>query len=66
MVHIACCIGNILTKYFSRYKKNEARKREIYSAACAAGISVAFGAPIGGVLFSLEVIISINYFIFKK
>jgi len=54
MVHIACCIGNILTKYFSRYKKNEARKREIYSAACAAGISVAFGAPIGGVLFSLE------------
>jgi len=54
MVHIACCIGNIFTKYFSRFKKNEAKKREIYSAACAAGISVAFGAPIGGVLFSLE------------
>jgi len=54
MVHIACCIGNALTKYFSRYKKNEAKKREIYSAACAAGISVAFGAPIGGVLYSLE------------
>jgi chloride channel 3/4/5 len=28
--------------------------REMLSAACAAGLSVAFGAPIGGVLFSYE------------
>jgi chloride channel 3/4/5 len=33
---------------------NEARKREVLSAAAASGISVAFGSPIGGVLFSLE------------
>jgi chloride channel 3/4/5 len=28
--------------------------RELLSAACSAGLSVAFGAPIGGVLFSYE------------
>ena len=33
----------------------KARKREVLSAAASAGISVAFGSPIGGVLFSLEV-----------
>lgn len=36
------------------YLPTTARKREVLSAASAAGISVAFGSPIGGVLFSLE------------
>ncbi|KAK5639771.1 hypothetical protein RI129_010582 [Pyrocoelia pectoralis] len=54
MVHIACAIGNILSYLFPKYGRNEAKKREILSAAAAAGVSVAFGAPIGGVLFSLE------------
>lgn len=46
--------GNILAYLFPKYGRNEAKKREILSAAAAAGVSVAFGAPIGGVLFSLE------------
>ncbi|XP_014364738.2 H(+)/Cl(-) exchange transporter 5 isoform X1 [Papilio machaon] len=54
MVHIASCLGNILSYLFPKYGRNEAKKREILSAAAAAGVSVAFGAPIGGVLFSLE------------
>lgn len=41
-------------KPFTHLSTNEARKREVLSAASAAGISVAFGSPIGGVLFSLE------------
>ena len=56
LVHVACCIGNIAPRLFdSKYKRNEAKKREILSAASASGVSVAFGAPIGGVLFALEV-----------
>lgn len=41
-------------KPFQALNGNEARKREVLSAAAAAGISVAFGSPVGGVLFSLE------------
>ncbi|KAH9492668.1 H(+)/Cl(-) exchange transporter 3 [Bulinus truncatus] len=53
-VHIACCCGNIFSYLFPKYNRNEAKKREILSAAAAAGVSVAFGTPVGGVLFSLE------------
>ncbi|XP_065058528.1 H(+)/Cl(-) exchange transporter 4-like [Rhopilema esculentum] len=54
LVHVACCIGNVLVRLFPKYNSNEAKKREVISASAAAGVSVAFGAPIGGVLFSLE------------
>ncbi|KAI9327968.1 clc channel [Obelidium mucronatum] len=53
-VHVSNCIGNILCRFFPKYADNEGKKREILSAATAAGVSVAFAAPIGGVLFSLE------------
>ncbi|KAF5871290.1 putative chloride channel protein 5 protein [Botrytis fragariae] len=54
LVHVACCCANVFMKLFVNINGNEARKREVLSAAAAAGISVAFGSPIGGVLFSLE------------
>ncbi|KAI9791122.1 MAG: hypothetical protein M1816_004353 [Peltula sp. TS41687] len=54
LVHVACCCADLIMKLFDNLDKNEARKREVLSAAAAAGISVAFGSPIGGVLFSLE------------
>jgi chloride channel 3/4/5 len=58
-VHIASCIGNIISRYVAKYENNEGKRRQILSAACAAGVAVAFGAPIGGTLFSLE---EVSYF----
>ncbi|KAF8820266.1 chloride transporter, chloride channel (ClC) family protein [Cardiosporidium cionae] len=53
-VHIACCWANIISRFSMHYSTNEAKKRELFSAAAASGVTVAFGAPLGGVLFSLE------------
>lgn len=39
-MHIACCIGNIVSRLFTKFECNEAKRREILSAACAAGVAV--------------------------
>ena len=53
-VHYAVCTGNVISRFFDKYRRNAAKTREILSACAAAGVGVAFGSPIGGVLFSLE------------
>ncbi|CCM03209.1 uncharacterized protein FIBRA_05333 [Fibroporia radiculosa] len=53
-VHVACCIGNLVASLFKRYSRNQGKMREILTASSAAGVAVAFGSPIGGVLFSIE------------
>lgn len=56
LVHIACCCCNMVLNVLKPFPPNEAKKREMLSAAAAAGISVAFGSPVGGVVFTLEVL----------
>ncbi|KAI9686668.1 MAG: hypothetical protein M1820_010596 [Bogoriella megaspora] len=53
-VHISTCVGYLIAMMFPKYRDNGRKLREMLSAACASGLSVAFGAPIGGVLFSYE------------
>lgn len=53
-VHYAVCTGNVVSRMFTKYRRSAEKTREILSACAAAGVAVAFGSPIGGVLFSLE------------
>ncbi|KAF2645408.1 hypothetical protein P280DRAFT_389017 [Massarina eburnea CBS 473.64] len=62
-VHYAVCTGNVVSRFFDKYRRNASKTREILSASAAAGVAVAFGSPIGGVLFSLEEMS--NYFPLK-
>ncbi|KAH6861001.1 chloride channel [Alternaria rosae] len=53
-VHVSTCVGHLVGRLIPKYASNGRKMRELLSAACSAGLSVAFGAPIGGVLFSYE------------
>lgn len=54
-VHISTCVANLVGGLLPKYRDNGRKMREVLSAGCASGLCVAFGAPIGGVLFSFEV-----------
>ncbi|CBY13398.1 unnamed protein product [Oikopleura dioica] len=64
MIHIGALVGAGLSQfksdsmginlaYFQRFRNPEDR-RNFISAGAAAGVSSAFGAPVGGLLFSME------------
>uniref|UniRef100_A0A8C1WTM3 Chloride channel, voltage-sensitive 2b n=1 Tax=Cyprinus carpio TaxID=7962 RepID=A0A8C1WTM3_CYPCA len=57
-VHIASLCAALLCKFMSFFGgiyENESRNIEMLAAACAVGVGCCFAAPIGGVLFSIEV-----------
>ncbi|XP_066203188.1 chloride channel protein 2 [Saccopteryx leptura] len=57
-VHIASMCAALLSKFLSLFGgiyENESRNTEMLAAACAVGVGCCFAAPIGGVLFSIEV-----------
>lgn len=54
-MHLAAGVANKLAKLkcFSKIEKNPAIKKQMLAAAVAAGVASTFGAPMGGVLFSI-------------
>ena len=56
-VHISAGIVNKLSKFsfFRDIYENKSLKKQMLTAAVASGVTATFGAPIGGVLFSIEV-----------
>ncbi|XP_055580059.1 chloride channel protein 2 isoform X4 [Falco cherrug] len=57
-VHIASMCAALLSRFLSLFGgiyENEARNIEMLASACAVGVGCCFAAPIGGVLFSIEV-----------
>lgn len=53
-VHLATCVGNVLTRFFPYINNNDLLKKQVLSASASSGVALAFGSPLGGVLFILE------------
>eukprot|EP00045_Choanoeca_perplexa_P018311 m.286664 g.286664 ORF g.286664 m.286664 type:complete len:779 (+) comp17779_c0_seq1:8056-10392(+) len=54
-VHVASILMEQIARVFPKISTNESRRLELLAAASAVGVASNFGAPIGGVLFSIEV-----------
>lgn len=58
LAHIGSIVGIVVIYLpipFMDFFRNDEDKREIAAAGCAAGVSAAFGSPIGGSLFAYEI-----------
>uniref|UniRef100_A0A7E4VJ60 Chloride channel protein n=1 Tax=Panagrellus redivivus TaxID=6233 RepID=A0A7E4VJ60_PANRE len=57
-VHVASVVANLLSHLVHSINNgyaNESRSSEMLAAGCAVGVACTFSAPVGGVLFSIEV-----------
>ena len=58
LVHVAVCVANFLMHHvydFELLRRSPVVVKQIFAASAAVGISSAFNAPVGGLLFSIEV-----------
>ncbi|CAI5755566.1 unnamed protein product [Candida verbasci] len=53
-VHLATCLGNIIIRWFPFIYNNDLFTKQILSASASSGVTLAFGSPLGGILFILE------------
>ena len=68
LAHIGACIGVCIVYVpmkFTSYFRNDKDKRELVAAGASAGVSAAFGCPIGGALFGFEISSPASFWSFK-